>query len=221
VFELGVQLTGVTSADAHDDLANVDTGNSAIGLAPGTSHPRLQTIGTGARQHLVDADDMVRVGPDTEVETFLASNLDQVLVGTDTGSFEGLRAQLLILVRDKVDAEREVVDVRPLPAEIEDSDLGVGHTTVEPRLGIRLRRGLAAVSMSCSIQPRPHLVLAVSVATGRSSSHCSGCFLLSVLYLVVREEESGFAGVFEDLKCSRCDLGNGNGGVDFKARLPW
>jgi hypothetical protein len=84
------------------------------------------------------------MGPDSEMETFLASNLDEVLVGADTGGFESLRAQLLIFVGDEVDAEREVVDRRTLSAEIEDANLGVGDTTVEPRLGIRLHGELVS-----------------------------------------------------------------------------
>ena len=48
----------VTRADRQQDLANVDTSNGAVRLAPGTTHTRLQSIGTGARQHLVDADDV-------------------------------------------------------------------------------------------------------------------------------------------------------------------
>lgn len=75
---------------------------------------------------------------DTEVETFLSGVLDEVLVGADTGSLEGFGAQLLILVGDEVDAEREVVDIGTLATEIEDANLGVGDTTVEARLGIRL-----------------------------------------------------------------------------------
>lgn len=39
-----------------------------------------------------------------------------------------------------MDAEGEVVNSRLLSAEIEDSDLGVGDTTVEPRLGVRLEK---------------------------------------------------------------------------------
>jgi hypothetical protein len=74
------RLTRITSSDAQDDLANVDTGNSSVGLAPSTTHSSLQSIGTGARQHLVDSDDVVRVGADTEMETFLSGNLDQVPV---------------------------------------------------------------------------------------------------------------------------------------------
>ena len=132
------ERTGVASADAHDDLADVDTGDSAVGLAPGTTHTGLQSIGTGTRQHLVDTDDVEGVGADTQVETLLAGVLDEVLVGADTGGLEGLGAQLLILVGDEVDAEREVVDVRTLSAEIEDADLGVRDTSVEPRLGERL-----------------------------------------------------------------------------------
>lgn len=36
------------------------------------------------------------------------------LVGADTGCFQRFRAQLLIFVGDKVDAEREFVNVRAL-----------------------------------------------------------------------------------------------------------
>ena len=133
-----MKLTGVTSSQAHEDLADVDTGDSAVGLAPGTTHTSLQSIGTGARQHLVDTDDVEGVGADAQVETFLSGNLDEVLVGADTGGLEGLGTQLLILVGDEVDAEGEVINLGALPAQVEDSDLGVGDTTVEPGLRVRL-----------------------------------------------------------------------------------
>jgi hypothetical protein len=143
-----MRRTGVTSAEAHDDLANVDTGNSAVGLAKGTTHTSLQSIGTGARQHLVDTDNVEGVGADTKVETLLAGVLDEVLVGADTGGLKGLGAQLLILVGDEVDAEREVVDVSLLAAKIEDADLGVRDTTVEARLGVRLFSRALSVTLS-------------------------------------------------------------------------
>lgn len=73
-----------------------------------------------------------------EMETFLATVLDQVLVGADTGSLEGLRAQLLIFVGNEVNAEREVVDVGTLAAQVENANLRIGDTTVEAGLGIRL-----------------------------------------------------------------------------------
>jgi hypothetical protein len=74
------ELTGITSPDTQDDLTNVDTGNSSVWLTPSTTHSSLQSIGTGARQHLVDTDDVVWVSADTEMETFLSGNLDQVPV---------------------------------------------------------------------------------------------------------------------------------------------
>ena len=61
-----------------------------------------------------------------------------ILVGTDTGSFESLGGQLLVLVGDQVHAEREVVDIGLLTSQIVDTDLGVGNTTVEPGLRVRL-----------------------------------------------------------------------------------
>lgn len=142
--------TGITSADAHENLANVDTGNSAVGLSESTTHTSLQSIGTGARQHLVDTDDVEGVSTDSEVETLLTGVLDQVLVGANTGGLESLRAQLLILVGDEVDAEREVIDVGTLSAQVEDSNLGVGYTTVEARLGIRLRRRISRCRFMCA-----------------------------------------------------------------------
>lgn len=148
----GKSTVGVTSADTQDDLADVDTGDSAVGLTPSTTHTGLQSIGTSARQHLVDADDVVRVGADTQVETFLSGVLDQVLVGANTGGLKSLGAQLLVLVRDEVDAQREVIDGSTLAAQVEDTNLGVGDTTVEPRLGVRL-------------------VLAVPVATSGTTGH--------------------------------------------------
>jgi hypothetical protein len=38
----------------------------------------LQSIGTGARQHLVDTDNVVWVSTDAHVERLLATGLDEV-----------------------------------------------------------------------------------------------------------------------------------------------
>ena len=100
----GSGAVGVPRSDGQDDLTNVDARNGTVGLTEGTTHTRLQSIGTGTRQHLVDSDDVVRVGADAEMETFLSGDLDKILVGTDTGSLERLRGQLLVLVGDQVDA---------------------------------------------------------------------------------------------------------------------
>jgi hypothetical protein len=64
--------------------------------------------------------------------------VENVLVGANTGGLEGLGRQLLILVGDHVHTGGEVVNVGLLTAQIEDADLGVGNTTVEARLGVRL-----------------------------------------------------------------------------------
>jgi hypothetical protein len=100
---------------------------------------------------------VVGVSTDTEVETLLTGVLDEVLVGADAGGLEGLGAQLLILVGDEVDAEGEVVDVGTLATQVEDADLGVGDTTVEARLGVRLESIMLAFSDSrhfARAQPR-------------------------------------------------------------------
>lgn len=74
----GSCLTGVAGTARQDDLADVDTSDKAVGLAEGTTHTSLKSIGTGTRQHLVDTDDVVRVGADAEVEGFLSGGLHHV-----------------------------------------------------------------------------------------------------------------------------------------------
>lgn len=132
----GSGAVGIPGSDGHEDLANVDTGNETVRLSESTTHSGLQPIGTSARQHLVDTDDVVGVDADTEMETFLSGNLDEVLVGANTGGLESLGGQLLVLVGDEVDAEREVVYAGLLATEVEDADLGIRYTTVEPALGV-------------------------------------------------------------------------------------
>lgn len=64
---------------------------------------------------------------DPEVEGVLSGGLDDVLVGTDSGSLEGLGRDLLVLVRNQVAAEGEVVDGGLLSSKVEDTDLWVGR----------------------------------------------------------------------------------------------
>lgn len=60
--------------------------------------------------------------------------------------------QLLLLKGEKVDACWESVNVSPPVAQVEDANLGVGHTTAEAGLGVRL-------------------VLAVPIATSGTATH--------------------------------------------------
>jgi len=142
----GDSAVGVTGAYTQDDLTDVDTSDRAVRLAPGTTHTSLESISSSTRQHFVDADDVERVGSDTHVERVLSARLDEVFVAANTSSLEGLGTQLFILVGDQVDTERELVDTRTLAAEIEDSDLGIGDTTVEAGLGVRLILTVAVIS---------------------------------------------------------------------------
>ena len=115
--------------------AHVDSGDGTVRLSPSTSHTLLQPIGTGARQHFVDSDDVEGVHSDSHVEGLLSGGLHDVLVGANSGSLESLGRELLVLVGDEVAAEGEVIDGSLLSSEIVDSDLGVRDTTVVSGLG--------------------------------------------------------------------------------------
>merc|ERR1719421_246644 len=58
----------LTGPDRQEDLADVDTGDRAVGLAEGATHTGLETICASARQHLVDTQDVERVGAHAEME---------------------------------------------------------------------------------------------------------------------------------------------------------
>lgn len=53
-----------------------------------------------------------------------------VLVGLDTGRFEGLGGNLLTLQRDDVDAEREVIGGCLLAAAVKDANFWVGNSAI-------------------------------------------------------------------------------------------
>lgn len=59
-----------------------------------------------------------------------------------------------------MDAERELVDVGLLATEIEDANLGVGYTTVEARLRVRLLSmtvsGMLSLVVVVVLFPSPH-----------------------------------------------------------------
>jgi len=139
----------MVATDRKSDL-HVDTSDGTVWLTPSSTHTLLQPesqhrfhgkanqsspIGTGTRQHLVDTDNVERVDPHSHVEGLLTGGLDNVLVGANTGGLEGFRRQLLVLVGDKVAAEGEVIDRSLLTTEIENSNLGVGDTTVVSGFG--------------------------------------------------------------------------------------
>ena len=140
------------SSDGDEDGSDIDTGSLTEGLSVSVTHTGLKSISTGAREHLVDADDVPGVNSDSDMEVILTAVDLHVLVGGDTGSLESLRGDLLLLVGDHMDAGGELIPCALLLSSVIHTDLGVGDTSVETRLRIRL-------------------VLLVSVAASWSSSH--------------------------------------------------
>jgi hypothetical protein len=143
---------GVLSSHRVDDLANGNAGSHLGSLTVRTSHTGRQTIGTGARKHLVLSDHVVRVDSAADVVTLLTGGLHQVLVAGHTGGLQGASRKLLLLARHQVAHERESINVGLLGTAVENSDLSIRNTSQVPRLDVRL-------------------VLLESHATGRSSSH--------------------------------------------------
>merc|ERR1719180_584228 len=142
----------VVAPDREKDLSNPDPGCGAVGLAISTPHSSLEPISSGTGQHFVDPKHVERMDSHSDVEAFLATVLDKVLVAANPSCLKGLRRELLKLIRDEMDRQGELINTGPLPAQVKDPDLGVRNTTVEPTLGVGL-------------------VLAVAVALGRPPTH--------------------------------------------------
>ena len=85
---LGVNLCGATSLPWLMKIIKPKVEVS------GSSSP----ISSSARQHLVDADDMEGVEPHSDVKTIFATAFHHVLAGTNMGSLQGFRGELLILI---------------------------------------------------------------------------------------------------------------------------
>ena len=81
------ERTVVTRSNGEKDLANIHASDGAVGFAPRSTHPRLQPVGAGAGQHLVDADDMVGVSSDSEMETFFAGEFHEISIRTEGHQF--------------------------------------------------------------------------------------------------------------------------------------
>jgi len=149
---LGVGDVGLAAPDRHEDGSDVYSCGSAVGLSVGLSHALLESISSSAREHFVDSDDVPRVDSDSHVEGVLAGLVGHVLVGGNAGRFEGLGGDLFLLSGDQVDAVGELVVDGLLLADVVNSELRVGHSSVVTRLWKRL-------------------VLLISIAARWSSSH--------------------------------------------------
>lgn len=65
--------------------------------------------------------------------------IDDALVGANAGCLQSFRAQLFVLVRNQVDAERELVDGRSFPTKVKDANLRIRDTSIESRLWVWLK----------------------------------------------------------------------------------
>lgn len=162
-------LSAGAGADGDELLADVDAGSSAARLTPGVSHTGGETIGTSHVHDLVDAEHVERVSADAEVVAGLVDErVEAVAVRGDTSSFQGLGGDLLLLLGDEVDADREVVDRDALATGVVHTDLGVRHGAAVAALGVRL-------------------VLLVTVAGSRTAAHFLSIVKLTETYTDLEE----------------------------------
>lgn len=122
-------LLVVLGADRDDRLTDSHTSHQIVRLTEGVTHTRLQSIGAGARKHLVDTRHVVGVATHSHVEAVLAAVLHQVLVGSNTGSLQSLAGQLLTLIGKHVGHEGISIHASALVTDIEDLDLGICFVT--------------------------------------------------------------------------------------------
>lgn len=147
-----VGLVDVLGPDGDQNLSDGHTRGDSDGLSVGVPHSGTEAISSGARKHLVGAEDVEGVGAHADVVAVLSNGLGQVLVDGDAGGLESLGGDLLLLVAHHVGDKGEEIDGGLLGANIVNADLGVGHSTAVPTLDVGL-------------------VLLVAVATAGAASH--------------------------------------------------
>lgn len=134
----GVSDVSGLGSDGEEDGANVDTSGLTESLSVSVSHTGLESISTGAGEHLVDTDNVPGVDSNSEMEAQLTGVVLHVLVGSNTGGFKSLGGDLLLFARNEMDSAGEFIPVGFLHTAVVHSNLRVGDTTVESRLGVRL-----------------------------------------------------------------------------------
>jgi len=142
----------VMRSDRDKNLSNLDSGSCSMSFTESSSHSSLEPISSSARQHFVDPKNVEGVDTHSDVELILATVLDEILVAADTGSLKCLARQLFQLIGHQVNRQREFINASLFTTEIEDPNLGVGYTTVEPTLWVGF-------------------ILAVAIALGWSPTH--------------------------------------------------
>jgi len=167
--DMGLVLILATHTD--HGLTDVHTSHQTLGLAEGSSHSGLEPIGSGTGQHFVDAHDVERMDAKTHVESILTHELDHVLVGADTGGFQGLSRELFILIGDHVDAERELINASLLTTQVVNTNFGIGDTPAKPGLRVRF-------------------VLAVPIAPRRPATHLSSFIYFLKLKMYFKQIET-------------------------------
>lgn len=126
-----VKSIGVLGAHREDDLTNSNAGSHFHGFAVRPTHTGRKSIGTGAGKHLILSDNVERVSSATNVVTFFAGGLCQVLVASDASGFECASGQLFLLIGNQVSNERELIDVSLLSSAIINPDLCIRNTTAK------------------------------------------------------------------------------------------
>ena len=129
---LCVMTVAVLATHREQDLTDCNPSTSSLWLPKGTPHSSLEPISPSARKHLVDTQDMERMHPHSQMEGILTRKLRHVLVAGDTGSFQSLTRDILLLPTHKVDTERELINTLLLHPNIVNSDLGIRNTATIP-----------------------------------------------------------------------------------------
>ena len=124
-----VCFVGVLGADREQNLTNINAGSHTNGFAVRVAHTTRQTIGTGATQHFVGAQDVEGVGADPNVVGFLPDRLGQVLVDGNTASLQGFGRDLLLFITDQVGDKGKEIDGRLFGTRIKNTNLGFRDTT--------------------------------------------------------------------------------------------
>lgn len=99
---LCMMAIAILATNRQKNLANAHPCTSSQRLSKCTSHSSLQPISSSTWKHFVDAQNMERMHPHSQMERILSSILSHVLVACDPSSLKSLTWDILLFTTDQM-----------------------------------------------------------------------------------------------------------------------
>ena len=145
-----MRAVAVLATNRQKNLTNAHPRTNTLWFPKSTPHTSLKPISSCTWKHLIDAQDMERMHPDSQMECIFPSKFGHIFVASNTCSLKSFTWNILFFPRDQMNTEGELIHSFLFHSYIVNPDLGVRYTTAIPWFWVWLVLDLAITpSRSC------------------------------------------------------------------------